>query len=249
MPPKGGANTGDDAGDDDVDEQTGREYVCGADTANTDDPCQFPVSGPDQRCPNHPADGSGPPEGSGSGDPGHAMGDGNGRIQERLPENAKPAMKHGIHAVQDDPFGTLDWLEEQNPDAYDWIIGRWRSYLADAPFGEDSGKADDLLTACLFDFAVRTHTHIQVLEGLTKTEKREAESGFVFEQKVEHAGNLPADRLARRSESMKKKLGVLDDPESAKADAMSGWGDAARRVASRVDDDADDDVPEVVDHA
>jgi len=106
-------------------EDDGADFVCGGETKTTDQPCQQPVSSPDERCPKHPKDGSGPPEGIGSGSPDHQMGDGDGKIQERLPENAKPAMDHGINAVQDDPTGTLRWIEDNDPRGHDWIIGKW----------------------------------------------------------------------------------------------------------------------------
>jgi hypothetical protein len=220
-------------GDDD-----GADYVCGANTDHTDGPCQFPVSGPDQRCHNHPADGSGPPEGTGKGSPDHTMGNGDGKIQERLPDNAKPALDHGVHAVQDDPGGTLRWIEDNDPRGHDWIVGKWKSYLKDGDIPPESGRADDILTACLYDYVVRAMTDKQIREGLTTTQTRKGEHG-TFEIEVEQPGNLPADRLARRSEEIKRKNGVLDDPESKKAEAM-GWGQAAKRVAERVDSDVVD---------
>lgn len=152
----------------------------------------------------------------------------------------KNAMRHGLYAVQDDPAGTLDWLEDHRPQAFDWVISRWESFLADAPFDRDTAKADDLLTACLWDFAVRIQTDVQVVDGLTQMETRATDSGATFDVEVEHAGNLPADRLARRSESVKRNLGVLDDPESQKADAMTSWGQAAQQVAQRRDGDDQD---------
>lgn len=168
------------------------------------------------------------------------MGDGDGKIQERLPENAKPNLKHGVNAVQDDPHGTIRWLEDNDPRGYAWLKDRWRSYLADAPFDPNSAKADDLLTACLYDYAVRAWTDRQIRQGLTQMETRTSDSGATFEVEVELAGNLPADRLARRSEEIKRKFGLLDDPESQKADAMGGWGQAAREVAMEVDSEIED---------
>ena len=238
-----------DGGDDDVDDEQGPEYVCGADTANTDEPCQFPVDGPDERCHNHPADGSGPPEGTGSGDPGHRMGDGDGKIQERLPENAKPNMKHGLNAVQDDPHGTMTWLEDNDPRGFRWVRDKWRSYMVNADFPGNSGQADDVLHACLMLYAVRAVRHRQIQNGLTGWVEHYTDQGQRYEVEEEVPSNLPANRIAREARSILKDCGVLDDPESAKADAMGGWGDAAREVARNRDDADDVDEPEVIEHA
>jgi hypothetical protein len=234
---QGGADSGDGDG-----------YVCGYDdTTSTSDPCQFPVSGPDERCHMHPRDGDGPPEGHGSGSPDHQMGDGPGDITEKCdPETEKPAMTHGLNAVQDDPVGTLRYLEEDRPEAYDWVISKWESYLADAPFGRDTAKADDLLHACLMEYAIRGARDRQVKNWLTHTVEKRTDNGTPFDVEEELPVNLPANRLAREARSIKKDLGVLDDPESKKAEAM-GWGAAAKKVAEKNDAEqhADDDVVDV----
>lgn len=235
-----------DGGGGDSDESDdGGGFVCGYnDTSTTDDSCQFPVAGPDQRCHMHPRDGSGPPEGHGSGTTSHSMGAGNGDIQEKLPDGAKPAMDHGLHAVKDDPHGTLDWLEDNDLRGYDWVQSKWESYLQDAPFPVDSAKADDVLHAVLMLYAVRGVRHRQISRGLSEAMPMTDDTGDVvrdqdgepFEIEQELPVNLPANRIAREARSTLKTLGVMDDPESKKAEAM-GWGEAAKRVAKKQDDD------------
>jgi hypothetical protein len=227
----------DDGGDDDA------GYVCGAETSTTDDVCQFPVDSPEGRCPAHPEDGSGPPPGHGSGAPGHHKGDGTGAIAEHTDVHGKEGLTHGLHAVQDDPRGTLAWLEDNDPSGHEWILDKWRSYMADAPFEASSSKADDVLHACLMLYAVRSMRHTQVTRGLARSEVLiddgdvvRGPDGEVVETEREHPGNLPANRVAREARSMLKDLGVLDDPESKKANAM-GWSNAAREVALEVDAD------------
>jgi len=231
----------DDGGEDD---RSG--YVCGAETSTTDDVCQFPVESPDGRCPMHPQDGSGPPPGHGSGAPGHHKGDGTGDIEDKVDVDGKTGLTHGVHAVQNDPQGTLVWLEDNDPSGHEWILDKWRSYMADAPFEASSGKADDVLHACLMLYAVRSMRHIQVTRGLARSEVLiedgdvvRGPDGEVVETEREHPGNLPANRLAREARSMLKDLGVLDDPESKKANAM-GWSSAAKEVALEVDATLDD---------
>lgn len=216
----------------------GEQHVCGSTGTGDGEPCQFPVSGPDDTCHMHPDDGSGPPDGHGSGSPDHRMGDGDGKIQDRLPDNAKPNMGHGIHAVKDDPRGTLQWLEDNDPRGYDWVIDKWRSYMVDAPFDAYSAKADDLMEVCLMKYAVRGARQEQVEVGLTKMMRLQSDDVGDIDMNVEQElpANLPANRMAREARSILKDLGLLDDPESQKAEAM-GWGAAAREVAMEVDSD------------
>lgn len=172
-------------------------------------------------------------DGIGSGDPGHTMGDGG------APEGNKNALSHAVHAVQDDPMGTLDWMEQNDERGYRWVMRKWESYLADAPFDRDTAKADDVQMACLMLYAGRRQRDQQVLNGLTTQQTRATDSGATFEIEVEHPGNLPANRITREARSWLKDLGILDDPESQKADAMTDWGSAAERLAKRQDDVGD----------
>lgn len=241
MSTESGGTAGDEQGDEPGD---GDGYVCGWEDTTTDRPCQFPVDDPDATCHMHGEDG--PPDGHGSGSPDHTMGDGDGDIAERVDASKeKPAMTHGIHAVQDDPVGTLNYLEESRPEAYDWVVDKWESFLVDAPFGKETAKADELLHACLMLYAVRGARDRQVKQFLTHTVTRYSE-GTPYELEEELPVNLPANRLAREARSILKDLGVLDDPESKKAEAM-GWGAAAKEVAEANDAERarDDDVVDV----
>jgi hypothetical protein len=170
------------------------------------------------------------------------MGNGDGKIQDRLPENAKPAMKHGVNAVRDDPRGTLRWVEDNDPRGYDWILDKWQSYMVDAPFGQDSAKADDLMEVCLMKYAIRGVRQEQVEVGLTKMMRIQSDDVGDIDMQIEQElpANLPANRMAREARSMLKDLGCLDDPESQKAEAM-GWGSAAKEVALEVDSRVEDD--------
>lgn len=175
--------------------------------------------------------------GVGSGDPGHAMGDGG------APRGNKNAMTHGVHAVRDDPRGTLRWIEQNDPQGYDWVLSKWESYMADAPFPPESAKADDVMEACLMKYAVRGVRQEQVEVGLTKMVRAQDADGNTLDFDVEDElpGNLPANRIAREARSLLKDLGILDDPETQKAEAMSSWGAAAKRVAERRDSEELDD--------
>lgn len=239
MPP---GDTGDDSDDSD-DADGGADdggFVCGHDTDTTDDPCQNPVDGPDDRCHIHAEDG--PAEGHGQNHPNHRQG-GNPNADENLPDNPKGNMRHGLHAVQDDPAGTLRWIEDNDPQGYAWIIRKWRSYLKDSPHGPDSAASDDILHASMMMYAVRLARHEQVTKGFTRQRPLTDENGDPVVDRNgdpvmiedEWPGNLPTNRVAREARSILKDRGVSTDPETKKAEAM-GWGDAARRVAAKYDD-------------
>lgn len=216
----------DDGGDDD--------YVCGADCSTKEEPCQHPVKTPDGRCPNHPKDGSGPPEGSGSGDPGHSLAPGDPNVDEKRPD--KPNFQHGVHAVQSDPHGTAEWIRDHDPQGWDWVQGVFESYLADAPFGVHTGKANRLFDVVLMEYCIRAARQEQIQTGLTKFAQIETEDGGVtdVEIEVELPVNLPTDRLSRESRNTLKDLGVIGDEDDSVA-SSEGWGSAAKEVAMKRD--------------
>lgn len=241
MPP------GDETPDDEDEDEDGVEYVCGADTDTTDEPCQNTVDGPDERCFIHGADG--PPDGHGSNHPNHRQG-GNPNADANLPDNNKPDMDHGLYAVRDDPAGTLRWLNDNDPTGYEWVIRKWRSYLAETGHGPTSAAADDILHAALMLYAVRLGRHEQVTRGFTRQRPLTDDNGDVILDQNgdpvtvedEWPGNLPVNRVAREARKILKDRGVSDDPERDKAAAMAGWGDAARRVAAKYDSTVTVDV-------
>lgn len=107
------------------------------------------------------------------------------------------------------------------------------------------GKASRLFTVCVEQAVTMLATVQQVEEGLT-TERpatdetgspiRKSGSGELVMIEDELPVNMPKSRMRQRDVQELQKLGVLDDPESQKADAMAGWGQAAKRVAERKGD-------------
>lgn len=230
------------AGDHVAPDQRRGDYICGEPKVSDGEPCGFPVKTPDGRCPNHPKDGSGTTSGAPKGRKGHPLtaNQTSGTIRENLPDHAKPNLRHGLVSVQNDPDGLLDWLRHERPDAWDWVRSKWASYLDDAPFDGDSAKGELLLQAVVMEYIVRLNRGLQLQEGLTHVIEGYTDDGMPYDILEEHPRNLPVNRITREMRNTYLKLGILDDPESQKADAMGGWGEAARRVAMRVDSTASD---------
>lgn len=292
---------GDDPDQDDPNADEGGDYVCGYDDCSSqDDPCQFPVGGPDERCHMHPRDGSGPPDGHGSG-----SADSNPLAAQKAsgqgaPEGNKNALSHGLYAAERDPSGLFDYFRENDPAMAEKIRRIFWTYMDDAPFeaypgdadrysppvldvvdldrlegqqdvaddAEDldtvhvsqgpprqqaaadappidvqalTGKADRLFDICVHQVVLKGVTLRQVKELLTQEEVIVSEGDVVInpqdgepvEIEDELPVNLPKARIRQRDIRELKDLGILDDPESQKADAMATWGAAVERAERR----------------
>lgn len=219
--------------------------VCGYDdTKTTDRPCQYPVDDPDDRCYMHAEDG-GIPEGHGSGDSPQGVKDPTASSTDGgAPAGNKNAMTHGLSAAQNDPAGLLDWMEENDPDAYEWVERKFSSYLERAPFSADSALADHLLQVVMYERAAWEAHGIQV-RGNILVERKEGSGGTVFEQLDENPVNLPVDRIRRTTIRSLKELGVIPGPkvDAEQAAATRDLGEAVRRLAEQGDDDIIDVSP------
>lgn len=271
--------------------------VCGAETSTTGDPCQMPVSDPDETCYMHGPDG--PPEGHGSGAAEsnpiaarHGYEGDNG-----APEGNKNALSHGLYAAERDPSGLFDHFRESNPAVAEQIRRWFWSYMDDAPFDAYPGDADRYSPPVLDVVDVDAHERqqdaaddadgldtVQVSQGpprqhaaadappvdvqaltgkahrlfivcvhqavLTNVTLRQAEEvlsamepltvdgepipdgeGGVVEVENELPINLPKARMRQRDLRELKDLGIMDDPESQKADRMGDWAEATRMIA------------------
>jgi len=296
----------------------GDTYVCGYDdTASTDDPCQFPVSDPGERCHMHPRDGSGPPENHGKARNGNELA-GKRSASGGAPEGNRNAMSHGMYAAERDPSGLFDYFRESDPAMAEKIRRIFWTYMDDAPFdaypgdagrysppvldvvdvdqleaaerqqdvADDvddlatvqvsrgpprqhaaadappidvqalTGKADRLFDVCVHQVVLKGVTLRQVKELLTQEDVVISEGDVVIDPtsgdpvqiEDELPVNLPKARMRQRDIRELKDLGVLDDPQSQTADAMTSWGEAVQRSAMRRDQDQDqndDDEPEL----
>lgn len=164
-------------------------------------------------CENHPVTGADRCRMHGGQSPGGAGPPGN--------QNART---HGLHA---DPANVLDDLAEADPDAYEWILSKYDSYLADAPFDDGSAKADQLKQVATREYAIWKATGFQLKGGIIR---RDGDDGI-----EESAVNLPLDRMERTITRRLKELGVLDSPDAVAADAEAGKVQALREMMGGLD--------------
>jgi len=138
------------------------------------------------------------------------------------PENNQNATTHGIHA---DPANVLDDLAENNPEAYEWVERKQDSYLETAPFGPGSAKADQLRMICVREYCAWRATGVQVRDGMLKKTHIQGPEGELHEVEDEHSINIALDRAERTITRRLKELGVLDDPDSQRANATETLAD------------------------
>lgn len=119
---------------------------------------------------------------------------------------------HGLHA---DPDNLLEYLKESEPEATEWISAKYTSYLADAPFGPDSAKADQLKQVVVREYSIWVASGLQVREGVVKTQAVEIGDGEWIEAEREHAVNMPLDRMEKTVTRRLKELGVLGNDQPA----------------------------------
>lgn len=124
------------------------------------------------------------------------------------------------HHLRSDPFKLLDWLEEKEPDQYEWIMAKHASYLQDAPFEAGTAKADQLKQVATMEYIVWKNRGVQVKDGIVTKTHIKGSDGELVEVEDERPENAAINRMDRQVMSKLKKLGVLDDSESRMADAV-----------------------------
>ena len=222
--------TEDTAGDsDDVDGP-----VCGSTDTRDGSPCQRRVSSPSDRCFIHSDDG--PPA-----DHGAPEGNTNGlRNDGGAPPANGNAERHGLYADRSKYYRRLDDNEQA------WIDAMVDAWLDDAPFGRDHLGGLELLRKTAIDEHKRRQANAYIDREGVITENVvdfNDDDGDPIVKKAENPAHLPYSRLAKDTIRTLKQLGVLQDPDTQLADAMS-WGEAVERAAKRRDtgDSDSDDV-------
>lgn len=117
-------------------------------------------------------------------------------------EGNQNARTHGVHA---DPANVLDDLADRDPSGYEWVMGKYDSYLDAAPFDDGSARADQLKQVATQEYTVWKATGYQLQNGVI----RQTDDG-VKESPV----NLPLDRMQRTITRRLEQLGALDYEES-----------------------------------
>jgi hypothetical protein len=153
----------------------------------------------------------------------HGGNTGGAREGAGAPEQNQNARTHGVHA---DPANVLDDLAENDSEAYEWVLSKYDSYLAAAPFEDGSAKADQLKQIATQEYIIWRATGYQLEDGVVVQTDEGIEQSAV---------NLPLDRMQRTVTRRLKELGVLDDPESQRAEAEAGKVAALREMMQAVD--------------
>lgn len=145
------------------------------------------------------------------------------------PKGNTNAWKHGIYACKSSYYKKLP------NDQKEWIDTVVESFLEDAPFDREHEGKVELLYQVAIDMHKRNRANDYIYqEGLTQTETSDYHSEFgAIKETKENVLNMTADRFQRTNMRILKDLGVLDDPDSQKAEA----GKTLIDVLSSVDTD------------
>jgi hypothetical protein len=175
----------------------------------------------DDRCPATNRDGErcGHPSGWGtSNDDGPCKfhggaAEGGAREGAGPPEGNGNAETHGMRADRE------RWFERHREDAEPLVRALVASYVEDAPFGWGSTAKVDQLCEVAIDQARLRHANEYLDEFLTEQVVDVAEDGSPVVELEENPAHMPRDRIKRTNAKILKDLGILDDPDSAKASA------------------------------
>lgn len=138
-----------------------------------------------------------------------------GHPESGAPTGTANNLKHGIHSDRSTYYQNLDYDEQA------WIDEMLETLQTEAPFEEGHVAKREMLRQVVIDMHIlrQTNTYIDE-EGLTQEKVVDVdEDGNPIKVEEENTLNLPKDRLQRSVTKRLKELGLMDDPESQKAEA------------------------------
>jgi len=145
------------------------------------------------------------------------------------------AEKHGLYAERQNYYNNRSRQEQQ------WIDAVVESLLDDAPFGPESFAKLQMLRNIAIDMHKQQRANDYIDEvGVVERDKTigYTEQGKPILEDQENALNIAYDRLTRTTTRQLKELGLLDDPESQKAEAQTNI--ARELSALRAERDVDE---------
>jgi len=154
-------------------------------------PCQNPPLDGADRCRMHGGKGSGAPEGNGN------------------------AETHGLRSDRE------QWFERHRDDCEELVRALVASYVEDAPFGWESAAKIDQLCEIAIDQVRLRHSNDWLDDFLTEQTVSVTENGREITRLEENPAHMPRDRIKRTNAKILKDLGVMDDPDSAQAEATA----------------------------
>jgi hypothetical protein len=129
------------------------------------------------------------------------------------PENNGNAETHGLTADRE------KWFDRYREDVEPIVRALVESYVDDAPFGfENTAKVDKLTEVCIDQVRLR-EANDELDDFLTEQVVGTTEDGRPIKTVEENPAHMPRDRIKRTNAKILKDLGIMDDPDSAQADA------------------------------
>ena len=141
------------------------------------------------------------------------------------PEGNGNAETHGLTADRE------KWFDRYREDVEPIVRALVESYVADAPFDfENTAKVDQLTEVCIDQVRLR-EANDELDDFLTEQVVGTTEDGRPIKTVDENPAHMPRDRIKRTNAKILKDLGIMDDPDSAQADAT---GDLASAIEEKL---------------
>jgi len=155
-----------------------------------------------------------------------------GMASNGVPEqNNGRAEKHGLNSDRE------KWFERHREDVEGKVQLLVESYVEDAPFGfDDDGKVDLLTELCIDQVRLREANEWLRDEFLKEETVTVTDDGRPIKKLVENPAHMPRSRIKRDNIRGLKELGILDDPESEKADTLQDFAEAWEKGLSEQQD-------------
>jgi hypothetical protein len=129
------------------------------------------------------------------------------------PKGNGNAETHGLTADRE------AWFDRHREDAEPLVRALVESYVEDAPFGFGNTAKVDLLTEVAIDQVRLREANDELDEFLTEQVVGQTDEGQPIMKVEENPAHMPRSRIKRDNIRLLKTLGVMDDPDSAQADA------------------------------
>lgn len=140
------------------------------------------------------------------------------------PKGNQNAQTHGIYSQRSNYYNDLSAEEKA------WVDSLVQSMLDDAPFTKDNFQKFQMLREIAIDMHKKRHANNYIAEaGIIEENLQRDEDGKpirdsdgeLVTETDENPVNVAYDRLDRTMTRKMKELGILDDPESANAEASA----------------------------
>jgi hypothetical protein len=125
------------------------------------------------------------------------------------------AEKHGLTADRD------KWFNRHREQAEELVRMLVSSYVSDAPFGWDNNAKVDQVCEVAIDQARLRHSNDYLDEFLTEQTVSVTENGREITRLEENPAHMPRDRIKRTNAKILKDLGIMDDPDTKRADSVA----------------------------